>query len=111
MKEAAGGIDRAEGGDAVLPADGVVFLAVAGRGVDGAGALFERDVIGEDAERIAIEKGMAEDGAFELRAREIARRLRCSAQPQLFGGDLQQIRGDDVDIARRRRRRRTRTSD
>ncbi len=68
--EAAGGIHRAVGGDAVLAADDVVFLAVAGRGVDGAGALFERDVIGQDAERIALEEGMAEDGVFEAGAGE-----------------------------------------
>ena len=49
--EAAGGIDGAIDGDAVLLADDVIFLAVAGSGVDGAGALFERDVIAEDAER------------------------------------------------------------
>ena len=34
--------------------------------VDRAGALFERDVIAEDAERIALEKRMPEHGAFEL---------------------------------------------
>ena len=50
--------------------DDVIFLAVAGRGVDGAGALFERDVIGQDAERIALEKRMAEDRAFETRTGE-----------------------------------------
>ncbi len=51
-------------------ADDVVFLAVAGRGVDGAGALFEGDVVGQDAERIALQEGMAEDGAFEACAGE-----------------------------------------
>ena len=70
--EAAGGIDRAEGRDAVLAADDVVFLSVAGGGVDGAGALFERDVIGEDAEGIAIEERMAEDGVLRGRRRGIA---------------------------------------
>ncbi len=63
--EAAGGIDGAECGDAVLAADDVVLLAVAGGGVDRAGALLEGDVIGEDAERIAIEEGMAEDGVLD----------------------------------------------
>ena len=74
--EAARGIHRAVGRDAVLPADHVVFLAVAGRGVDRAGALLERDVIGQDAERIALQKRMAEDGAFEARAREARPALR-----------------------------------
>ena len=49
---------------------------MAGSGVDRAGALFERDVIGQDAERIALEERMAEDGAFQLRARETWRALR-----------------------------------
>jgi hypothetical protein len=66
VKEAARGVHRAVDFDAVLPADDVIFLAVSGRGVDRAGALFERDVIGQDAERIALQKRMAEDRAFEL---------------------------------------------
>ena len=70
VEEAARRIDRAVGIDAVFAADHVVFLAVAGRGVDGAGALLQRDVIGQDAERIAFEERMAEDGAFQLRAFE-----------------------------------------
>ena len=78
--EAAGGIDRAVGLDAVLPADDVVFLAVAGGGVDGAGALFERDVVGQDAEGIAFQKGMAEDGVLRARAGKRARTSE-SAQP------------------------------
>ena len=53
-----------------LRADDVVLLAVAGRGVDGAGALLQRDVVGQNAERIALEERMAEDGAFQLRALE-----------------------------------------
>ena len=56
-----------------LLADDVVFLAVAGRGVDRAGALLQRDVVGQDAERIALEKRMAEDRAFQLRACETSR--------------------------------------
>ena len=70
--EAAGGIHRAVDFDAVLPADDVVFLAVAGSGVDGAGALFERDVIGQDAERIALEEGVAEDGVLEAAPGKVA---------------------------------------
>ncbi len=45
----------------------VVFLAVPGRGVDGAGALFQRDVVGQDAQRIALQERMAEDGVLEPR--------------------------------------------
>ena len=54
--EAAGGIHRAIGLDAILAADDVIFLAVSGSGVDRAGALLERDVIGQDAERIALQE-------------------------------------------------------
>ena len=64
-----------------------VFLAVAGRGVDGAGALFERDVIGQDAERIAIEERMAENGVLERRAGESGEDLGF-VPAALFGGDL-----------------------
>ena len=59
--------------------------------MDGAGALLERDVIGQNAERIAIEERMAEDGVFDLRAGECRRWLSGSCQPQFLGGDLQQI--------------------
>jgi hypothetical protein len=76
-------------------ADDVIFLAVAGRGVDRAGALLQRDVIGQDAERIALQKRMAEDGAFQ---REPGKRRALSGRPsRTFRGDLQQVGGDDVD--------------
>ena len=94
--EAAGGIDRAIDGEAVLAADDVVLLAVSGRGVDCAGALLERDVIGEDAERIAIEKGMTEDGAFEARAGEAGEHF-VIGPAAFFGGDVEEVGGDDVD--------------
>ena len=48
---------------------GVVFLAVAGGGVDRAGALLERDVIGQDAERIAFQERVAEDGVLHASRR------------------------------------------
>ena len=54
----------------------VIFLAVSGSGVNRAGALLERHVIAQDAERIALEKRMPEDGAFDAIARE---RRRASA--------------------------------
>jgi len=38
--------------------------------MDRASALFERHVLGENTERIAIEKWVAEDHAFEFRAFE-----------------------------------------
>ena len=73
LKEAAGGVDRTVGLDAVLPADDVVFLAVPGSGVDRAGALLERDVIAENADRIAFQERMAEDGALQPRRRRTSR--------------------------------------
>ena len=60
----------ADAADAVLPAHGVVFLPVPGGRVDGAGALFEGHVIGQDAERIALQERMAEDGVLHRRAGE-----------------------------------------
>ncbi len=74
--EAAGGIHRAVDLDAVLAADYVIFLPVPGSGMDRAGALFQRDVIGQNAERIALEERVVEDRAFELRAGKAGDRLR-----------------------------------
>ncbi len=70
LEDAAGGIDGAIDRDAVTLADDEIFLAMAGCGVDGAGALFESDVIAVEAEGIAIEKWMAEDNAIEFGAGE-----------------------------------------
>src|ERR1700683_4982538 len=68
--EASGGINRAVDRKAVLNPDLEVFLAVSRRGVDSAGTLLQRYVIRQNPERIAIEKRMAEDGAFELPPRK-----------------------------------------
>ena len=109
VEEAARGVHRAVGLDAVLPRHHVVFVAVAGRGVDGAGALLERDVVGQNAERIALQERMAEDRAFERRAGERAPLREYSSQPHFSRRLLQQVRGDDVDLARRPPPPRTRT--
>src|SRR5258708_740682 len=53
-KKAALTVDRAVGLDSVFPAALKILLSMTGRGVDCAGALFERDVIGEDADGIAV---------------------------------------------------------
>ena len=66
-----------------LRADDVVFLAVAGSGVDRAGALLQRDVIGQDAERVPLEERMPEDRAFQLRALERREHLRIHPSPTL----------------------------
>jgi hypothetical protein len=49
LKEPARGVDRAIDREAILTGGLVVFLAVAGSGVDGAGAGFERDVLAQDS--------------------------------------------------------------
>ena len=76
----------------------VIFLAVAGRGVNGAGALFEGDVIGQNAERIALQERMAEDGVLDGGAGESGDRV-VIAPAAFFGGDFEQLRGDNVDRA------------
>ena len=91
--------------DAVLLPDRVVFLAVPRSGVDRAGALFQRHVVGQDAERIALQERMAEDRAFQLRARGTSAIVVVLAPAALLRRDLQQIRGDDVDVARHIHRR------
>ena len=79
-------------------ADLEIFLAVSGRGVDRAGALLERHVIGQNPERIAIEKRMAEDRAFELRARKSRDHLGLdpsrASPPPAFSKSYR----DDVDV-------------
>ena len=59
-------IDRTIHRQAVALADDVIFLPVARSRVDRAGSLFERDMIAQDAEGVAIEKRMPEHGVFEL---------------------------------------------
>src|SRR6185295_981569 len=68
--KAAGAVHRTVGGDAVLPRHDVIFLPMPRRGVDGASSLLQRDVVGQDAQRIAVEKRMPEDGMLDGCARE-----------------------------------------
>jgi len=70
FEKAAGRIDRAIDRQAVLLADHVILLAMAGGGMDGAGALLERYVIAENTNRSAVDEGMAESCAFEFIAVE-----------------------------------------
>ena len=53
---AAGSVDRAVGVDAVLAPNGIVLLSVTGSCVDCASSLLQRDMVGEDANGIALEK-------------------------------------------------------
>ena len=61
-----GAVDR----QAIRSTDDVVLGAVSGRGVDGSSALFERDMVCQDTEGIALQEGMAEDGFVHLFARK-----------------------------------------
>ena len=70
LEEAAGGVYWTVSGDAVVAADEVVVHAVAGSGVNGAGAGFERDVFAEEPNGVALDERVAEDGFIELGAFE-----------------------------------------
>ncbi len=80
LKETAGGIDGAVDGETVALADDEVLLTVAGGGVDCASSLLQGDVIAEEAEGVAVEKGVAEDGAIELGAGEAGDHGRVPAE-------------------------------
>src|ERR1035438_9506422 len=54
----------------IMVADYVVFLPVSGRRVDRPGALFQRHVVGQYAQRIALQQRMAEHRALNPRAWE-----------------------------------------
>jgi hypothetical protein len=69
---------------------------VSGRGVDGAGALFQRDMIGQDAERIAFQKRVMKDCAFKARSGEAGQYF-VVGPAAFFGGDFQEVGGDEVD--------------
>ena len=75
LVEAAARIERRVDLEAVADAGLVVVGAVAGRGVDRAGAGFERDVVAEHAERIARVERMAEDEPLHLLALERGEQL------------------------------------
>ncbi len=97
VEEAPGGIHRAIDRQPVLHADDVIFLAVAGRRMNRAGALFQRHVIAEDPERIAVDEGMPEGGAFKLVAVEPGDDLGFG--PAAFlRGRFEQIRRNDVNV-------------
>jgi len=62
-------------------------------GVDCAGTLLQGDVIGQDAQGIAFQKGMPEHGAFETRAGKTGQHL-VRVPAALFGRDFGKIGGD-----------------
>ena len=99
LKHAAGGIDGAIDRDAVTLADDEIFLAVARRSVDSAGALFESDVIAIEAEGIAIEKRMTENNAIKFGAREAREDFLFPTES--FGDLREQAFGDDGGAFRR----------
>src|SRR5579863_9112871 len=65
--ELSGCIHRAVNRQPVLHADFKIFLAMARSGMNRARSLLERNVVGENTKRIAIEKWMAKNSAFDLR--------------------------------------------
>ena len=65
VREAATGTDRGIHFQPVALAGQEVVRAVPGRGVDGAGALFQRDVVGQHDNRLAVVQRMPEAHAFE----------------------------------------------
>ena len=79
-------------------ADDVVFLAVTGRGVDCAGSLLQRHVIAQDAERITLQKRMAENRSVQFRALEMGQPLRLLPSASL-GRRAGQFLRDDVDVS------------
>ena len=85
MIEAAGRVDGAICGDAILPGYDVIFLPMAGGRVDSAGTLLEGDVIGENAERIRF----ALHGAFtERRGPTLAESL---YDPSIAGPEFDEV--------------------
>ena len=66
---AAGVVDVLDLGEVVALAGGEVVGAVGGCGVDGSGALVGGDVVGDDAEDLAVEEGVLEGDAVELSRR------------------------------------------
>ncbi len=69
MLRCAGVVDVLELGEVVALAGVEVVYAVGGSGVDGSGALFGGDVVGDDAEDLAVEEGMLEGDAVEASRR------------------------------------------
>src|SRR5215472_9170550 len=98
MKDFTGGIHGAINRKPVSSADLEVFGAVTGCSMDRAGSLVERHVLGENTERIAFEKGVAEDRSLEPGAREPGDDPGI-VPAKLFADCLEQFERDDVDIA------------
>ncbi len=97
-REAAVVVDGRVDVDAVGDAGQVVVVAVARGGVDAARAVVERDVLGQDEERFAVDERVAGLEALELAARERGQDL--GRRPaELLGDDREEPLGHDVDVA------------
>jgi hypothetical protein len=97
-KNSPAGPHRTVRGDAVLLAGEIVLVAVPGRRVYRACTLLERHVIGQHAHRIALDEGMAENGAFQF-ASAHARQLAPLPPAALLRSDLDQRRSHQIDVA------------
>ena len=97
-REAAVVVDGRVDVDAVGDAGQVVVVAVARGGVDAARAVVERDVLGQDEERVAVDERVAGLEALELAAGERGQDL--GRRPaELLGDDREEPLGHDVDVA------------
>ncbi len=76
----------------------VILRAMAGRGVDGSGALFKRDVIAQNSQGIALQERVAEDSLLKLFAGERGEQLQFLPIAG-FGRGVYQILGDEIDNA------------
>ena len=92
-EESARMVDRTINRQAVALADDEIFLAVSRSSVYRAGALFKRDVIAEDAERLPLHKRMLKHGAFKLGAGEA--RKHGFLPTQLFAQLVEQAFSDN----------------
>ena len=90
--------DRAVDLELVAQAGLVVVLAVAGRGVDAAGAAVGRHVVGEHDRRGAIDEGMAGLDVLQLGAAHLAQHLEAALQAAIGGELLQQVAGNKEDL-------------
>ena len=82
----------------VLAADVVVLVAVAGRGVDAAGAGVERDVLAQDDDALPVDERVRRGHELELRALQLGQDFEA-----LHAADLRhaahELLGDDIHLA------------
>src|SRR6185312_5833332 len=99
-EESSVGVHRAERRQLVLLPSSEVLGAVAGRGVDDAGALVRGDVAGHYGRDFAVEPGVTENDALERAPRESRHYLGLTpARADCVGGSSQPRLGYDKHFA------------